>query len=116
MRVPRVRKASTGKQPPPPTPADGAQVVSGAEFLLSMVETHWNSRNGDARKMEVRLKAEQELARIEEQIEHLQAVPGQNEETRRQIEQLHERVEGLRRQIHSSHGAWEETELSRHPQ
>ncbi len=66
--------------------------------------------------MEVRLKAEQELARIEEQIEHLQAVPGQNEETRRQIEQLHERVEGLRRQIPSSYGAWEKTELARHPQ
>ncbi len=44
-------------------PADGGQVVSGAEFLLSMVETHWYSRNGDARKMEVRLKAEQELAK-----------------------------------------------------
>ena len=41
-------------------------MVSGAEFLLSMVETHWYSRNGDARKMEVRLKAEQELTRIEE--------------------------------------------------
>ena len=90
--------------------------MSGAEFLLSMVETHWYSRNGDARKMEVRLKAEQELARIEEQIEHLQAIPGQNEETRRQVDQLHERVDALRRQIHSSYGAWEKTELARHPQ
>ncbi len=102
--------------PPPAMPADGGQVVSGAEFLLSMVETHWYSRNGDARKMEVRLKAEQELARIEEQIEHLQGVPGQNDETKRQIDQLHERVESLRRQIHSSYGAWEKTELARHPQ
>src|ERR1700746_3267148 len=117
MKVPRVRKASPGKpSPPPPMPADGGQVVSGAEFLLSMVETHWHSRNGDARKMEVRLKAEQELARIEEQIEHLQAVPGQSEETRRQIEQLHQRVDALRRQIHASYGAWEKTELARHPQ
>src|SRR6201981_2115417 len=117
MKVPRVRKASPGKpSPPPPMPADGGQVVSGAEFLLSMVETHWHTRKRDARKMEVRLKAEQELARIEEQIEHLQAVPGQSEETRRQIEQLHERVDGLRRQIHASYGAWEKTELARHPQ
>ena len=92
MRVPKIRKSNAEKQPLPAL-VDGAQIVSGAEFLLSMVETHWNSRNGDARKMEVRLKAEQELARIEEQIEHLQAVPGQNEETRRQIEQLHGRVE-----------------------
>src|SRR5215470_14211184 len=120
MRAPRVRKASSGKKSPPSPipfmPADGGQVVSGAEFLLSMVETHWYSRNGDARKMEVRLKAEQELARIEEQIEHLQAIPGQNEEIRRQIDQLHERVDSLRRQIHSSYGAWEKTELARHPQ
>ncbi len=66
--------------------------------------------------MEVRLKAEQELARIEDQIEHLQAIPGQNDETRRQVEQLHQRVEALRHQIHSSYGAWEKTELARHPQ
>lgn len=66
--------------------------------------------------MEVRLKAEQELARIEEQIEHLQGVPGQNDETQRQVEQLHQRVEALRHQIHSSYGAWEKTELARHPQ
>src|ERR1700756_3421793 len=116
MKVPKIRKAKTAKIPAAPPPVDGAQVVSGAEFLLSMVETHWSSRNGDARKMEVRLKAEQELARIEEQIEHLQAVPGQREETRRQGEQLHERVDALRRQIHASYGAWEKTELARHPQ
>ncbi|HEU0369303.1 MAG TPA: acetyl-CoA carboxylase carboxyltransferase subunit alpha, partial [Candidatus Acidoferrum sp.] len=62
------------------------------------------------------MKAEQELARIEDQIEHLQAIPGQNDETRRQVEQLHQRVEALRHQIHSSYGAWEKTELARHPQ
>src|SRR5437660_2892072 len=115
MKVPKIRKAKTEKPAVPPI-ADGAQLVTGTEFLLSMVETHWYSRNGDARKMEVRLKAEQELARIEEQIEQLQAVPGQNDETRRQVEQLHERVDALRRQIHASYGAWEKTELARHPQ
>ena len=116
MKIPKRRKAKAKIEEPPVPPADGAQVVSGAEFLLSMVETHWYSRNGDSRKMEVRLKAEQELARIEEQIEQLQAIPGQNDETRRQVEQLHERVDALRRQIHSSYGAWEKTELARHPQ
>src|SRR5215475_10798633 len=109
------RKATTGTRSVPAVTKE-ADVVSGTEFLLSMVETHWSQRNGDARKMEVRLKAEQELARIEQQIEHLQAVPGQNEEIRRQVEQLHERVDALRRQIHSSYGAWEKTELARHPQ
>jgi acetyl-CoA carboxylase carboxyl transferase subunit alpha len=115
MKVPKPRKASAAEPEVPPT-FDGGQVVSGTEFLLSMVEAHWSDRNGDARKLEVRVKAEQELAKIEQQIEHLQAVPGQNDETRRQIEQLHERVEALRHQIHASLGAWERTELARHPQ
>src|SRR4030095_10227404 len=94
------RKASTGQKGAPAI-TNGAGVVSVTEFLLPMVETHWSQRNGDARRVEVRLKAEQELARIEQQIETLRAVPGQNDEIRRQVEQLHERVEALRRQIHS---------------
>src|SRR5262245_2582806 len=109
------RKATTGTRSVPAV-TNEAEIVSGTEFLLSMVETHWSQRNGDARKMGVRLKAEQELARIEKQIEHLRAVPGQNDEIRRQVEQLHERVEALRRQIHSGLSAWEKTELARHPQ
>src|SRR5499427_4438017 len=115
MKAPKSRKAATGSPEVPPN-FDGGQVVSGAEFLLSMVETHWSDRNGDARKLEVRVKAEQELAKIEQQIEQLQAVPGQNDEVRRQIEQLHERVDSLRRQVQAGLGAWERTELARHPQ
>src|SRR6266576_3394035 len=115
MKVPRIRKATTGEKAVPVI-TNGAEIVSGAEFLLSMVETHWSQRNGHAREIEVRLKAEQELARIEQQIETLQAVPGQSDEIRRQVEQLHERVEALRRQIHSGLTAWEKTEMARHPQ
>ena len=115
MKVSKPRKATTENVEAPPN-LDGGQVVSGTEFLLSMVESHWSDRNGDARKMEVRVKAEHELAKIEQQIEQLQAVPGQNDETRRQIDQLHERVEALRRQVHAGLGAWERTELARHPQ
>ena len=115
MKVSKPRKTATGNVETPPN-LDGGQVVSGTEFLLSMVESHWSDRNGDARKLEVRVKAEHELAKIEQQIEQLQAVPGQNDETRRQIEQLHERVDALRRQVHAGLGAWERTELARHPQ
>ena len=68
MKLPRIRKATTGEKDAPAI-TNGAEVVSGAEFLLSMVETHWSQRNGDARVMRVRLKAEQELARIEQLIE-----------------------------------------------
>ena len=115
MKVSKTRK---GRAVPAETTSgfDRAEVVSGAEFLLSMVETHWSDRNGDGRKMEVRAKAEQELAQIEQQIEHLQSVPGQNDQIRQQVEQLHQRVDTLRRQIHSGLSAWEKTELARHPQ
>lgn len=115
MKIAKSRKATTESPEVAPN-FDSGEVVSGTEFLLSMVESHWSDRNGDARKLEVRVKAEQELAKIEQQIEQLQAVPGQNDEVRRQIEQLHERVEGLRRQVRAGLGAWERTELARHPQ
>src|ERR1700746_2089943 len=110
MKIPKSRRARPGSADVLPS-VEGATLVSGAEFLLSMVETHWSDRNGDARKLEVRVKAEQELAKIEQQIEQLQAVPGQNEDVRRQIEQLHERVDSLRRQVQLGLGAWERTEV-----
>ena len=67
-------------------------MVVGADFLLSMVETHWTARNRDASKMESGLRAQQELKKIEQQIAHLESAAGQDEETRREIQQLHRRV------------------------
>jgi len=61
-------------------------------------------------------KAVQELAKIEEQITRLQAREGQDSETLRQVQQLHDRVDSLRREISSHLNAWERTELARHPQ
>jgi acetyl-CoA carboxylase carboxyl transferase subunit alpha len=61
-------------------------------------------------------KARQELEKIEEQIGNLEAVAGENQDARRQLQQLHEKVSGLRRQITSQQNAWEKTELARHPQ
>jgi len=95
--------------------ADSAQVVSGVEFLLQMVETQQARRNGTG-KMESDSKAEVELAKIEKQLEQLQATPGQSDETRRMIQQLHDRVDALRHDVHSGFTAWEKTELARHPQ
>ena len=88
----------------------------GTEFLLSIVETHRFRGNGNVVKMDSGLKAQQELTKIEQQIERLQALEGQSEETRRQVQQLHDRVDGLRREISSHLNAWERTELARHPQ
>ena len=49
--------------------------MTGTEFLLSMVEARWASRNGNT--MEMDPKAQQELEKIEQQIATLQALPGQ---------------------------------------
>ncbi len=96
---------------------DGAELISVSEFLLSMVESLWAaSVSGNGTKMEPAIKAQQELCKIERQIEHLETLTGQNEDARRQLQQLHERVNDLRRQICAHMNAWEKTELARHPQ
>jgi len=79
-----------------------------------MVEEHWIARNGNGNGMDSR--AQQELEKIEGQIAKLQAV-AEDEDTRREIQQLHERIDVLRNQVlaHPS-TAWEKTELARHPQ
>jgi acetyl-CoA carboxylase carboxyl transferase subunit alpha len=66
--------------------------------------------------MDSGLKAQQELTKIEQQIERLQALEGQNEETRRQVQQLHDRVDDLRREVSAHLNPWERTEMARHPQ
>jgi acetyl-CoA carboxylase carboxyl transferase subunit alpha len=90
--------------------------VSGTDFMLSMVEEHHPRNNGNSNKMDSGLKAQQELTKIEGQITRLQSQEGQSSETVRQIEQLNERVNDLRREISSLLNAWQRTELARHPQ
>ena len=94
----------------------GNAALQGADFLLSFVEEHHTGKNGNGNKMDSPGKAQQELAKIEQQIERLETLAGPNEETRRQIQQLHERVSDLRRQVSSQLNAWQRTELARHPQ
>jgi acetyl-CoA carboxylase carboxyl transferase subunit alpha len=88
----------------------------GTEFLLSMVEAHNVGGNGNLNTMDSGFKAQQELEKIEQQIERLQALEGQNEESRRQVQQLHDRVNDLRREVSSHLNPWERTEMARHPQ
>src|SRR5437660_8745966 len=90
--------------------------IAGTDFMLSIVEAHHTRKNGNVIKMDSGLKAQQELEKIEGQITRLEALEGQNAETLRQIKQLHERVNDLRREISSHLNAWERTELARHPQ
>ena len=82
-----------------PRKTAGNPAVTGADFLLSMVEAHHTRRNGNVIKMNSAVKAQEELLKIEQQIERLRALKGQNEQTRREIEQLHERVDSLRREV-----------------
>jgi len=90
--------------------------VAGTEFLLSMVEAGWAARNGNGSKMESQLRAQQELGRIEQQLERLQALPGQDEDIRSQIQQLHDRIHALRTQVSAHFSAWQKAELARNPQ
>jgi len=94
---------------------DGVFAVS--EFLLSMVESLWEaSVDGRQTRMESASKAQHELERIEQQIQQLESLAGENQEAHRKLQQLHERVNALRQQIYAHLNAWEKTELARHPQ
>src|SRR5438309_4306624 len=111
--IPRSFSAQTAVAP---AVGNATLVMTGAELLLSMVEARWTARNGDGSKMDSGLKAQQELGKIEQQLAKLQSVAGQTDDTRRQIQQLNERINTLRKQIYAHLNAWEKTELARHPQ
>src|SRR5881398_2267802 len=115
MRV-SIHRGLSGQAAAAPAMGNAMLVVTGAEFLLSMVEARWAARNGDGRKMDAGHKSQQELQKIEQQLKKVQSLDGQDESTRREIQLLQERIELLRKQMSSHFGAWEKTELARHPQ
>jgi len=87
--------------------------VTSLELLLSMTEARAAS-NGNGSKMDSR--SQKELEKIERQLGQLKLVPGQDDETRREIQALHARIDALRDQVSAKSSAWEKTELARHPQ
>src|ERR1700729_188517 len=66
--------------------------------------------------MEAHHSAQQELEEIERQVALIEATPGQNAETHRQLAELQERVHTLREEMKGAQTAWQKTELARHPQ
>jgi acetyl-CoA carboxylase carboxyl transferase subunit alpha len=111
-RVSKIRSVAAEQARP-----DGAELVTVSEFLLSMVESLWAAAlDGHGTKMESAIKAQQELQKIEQQIEQLENLAGQTDDARRQLQLLHDRVNALRQQIYAHMNAWEKTELARHPQ
>ncbi len=85
----------------------------GAEFLLSMVEERCVAKNGNGNHMDSR--GQQELEKIEQQIAKLQA-SAQDDVTRQEIHQLHQRISVLREQVSILPRAWQKAELARNPQ
>lgn len=116
MAVPTRRGRHTGAAAAPAR-EDGDGLFAVSEFLVSMLESVYSEpRNGRNGPMQSASKAQFELERIEKQIEQLEAVAGQNQEARRKLQQLHDRVNALRQQIRAHVSAWEKTELARHAQ
>ena len=96
---------------------DGDGVFAVSEFLLSLVESLWSaSVNGNTSRMESVNKAQSELEKIEQQIQQLETLAGDNQEAHRKLQQLHDRVNSLRQQIGAHASAWQRTEVARHPQ
>ena len=91
--------------------ADIGAVLTGAQLLVSMIETRRAKSNGHG----LDGTAPQELERIEQQMERLESLDGQNDDTKRQIEELRQRVDALKREM-AHREAWIKTELARHPQ
>ncbi len=60
--------------------------------------------------------ADQELKKIELQIEQLELVTGRNHEAQKYIRALQERVVILRKEVSPRFEAWQRTQLARHPQ
>ncbi len=110
MRRAKIKRAER------PKPGAAHPAVAGTDLLLSIVEIHNRPGNGNVIKMDSGSRAQQELDKIEEQIARLQALEGQSDETRRHIQQLHDRLEDLRTELSPRVDAWERTNLARHPQ
>src|SRR5579875_237180 len=86
------------------------------DYWISAVEAVYRAATKrDNPLMEAASKAQEELQRIEDQIQQLQGAAGANHEAQKQLQALHERVESLRRQMSGELTPWERTELARHP-
>src|SRR5207244_11915522 len=106
MRV-SIHRGLSGQAAAAPAMGNAMLVVTGAEFLLSMVEARWAARNGDGRKMDAGHKSQQELQKIEQQRRKVQSLDGQEDSTRREIQMRKERIKLLRKHMSSHCGACE---------
>lgn len=66
--------------------------------------------------MDPAVKAQRQLEAIEQQIGHLEAKAGQDQEAHLQLKHLQHQIKFLREQIRAHVNAWHKTELARHSQ
>jgi acetyl-CoA carboxylase carboxyl transferase subunit alpha len=100
-------------------PGSEAAIAAGVRFIANVLgeqaASAWQAAiNGDNNSMDKRQDPEQDLERIEKQIEQLETVAGPNQDAKRELQKLHSEVELLRRQIFAHMHAWQKTELARH--
>jgi acetyl-CoA carboxylase carboxyl transferase subunit alpha len=97
--------------------APGRAGLDASNFLLSLVQSLWDGKkNGHKELMESASKARNELEQIEKQVAQLEPAAGDNQDARRQIQELQQRIDALREQLDEQFTAWHKTELARHPQ
>ena len=90
-------------------------MLSALDFWICAVEAVCHTAVGrEGSYMEAVSKAQDELERIETQIQQLQTVAGDNQDAQKQLQVLHDRIEALRRQMAGQLTPWERTELARH--
>jgi acetyl-CoA carboxylase carboxyl transferase subunit alpha len=65
--------------------------------------------------MESTSKLQEELERVEQQIERLQSAAGDNKGSQRQLQAAQDRIAALKRQMSGQLSTWERVELARHP-
>ncbi|HEY1731271.1 MAG TPA: acetyl-CoA carboxylase carboxyltransferase subunit alpha [Terriglobales bacterium] len=89
--------------------------MSALDFWMYAAEAMFHAANQhNDPNMEAASKAKDELQKIEAQIEQLQGAAGNNQEAKKQLQVLHDRVDALRRQMSGDLTPWERTELARH--
>ena len=100
-------------------PGSEAAIVAGVRFIADVLNkqatTAWEAAlNHDDNQMDKRQDPQQDLERIEKQIQQLENVAGVNQDAKRELQKLHQEVDQLRRQIFAHTHAWQKTELARH--
>jgi acetyl-CoA carboxylase carboxyl transferase subunit alpha len=91
-------------------------ILPALDHRISAVEVVYReSRRRKDIAMEGASKLQDELERIEKQIEQLQSAAGDNKDAQRQLQAAQERIAALKRQMSGQLSTWERVEVARHP-